>query len=183
MLYAADFSAGTVDVYNGMFQRVITVGNFQDRQLPAGFAPFNVAVLDGKVYVAYAKQDADARTRSPGTASAGSTFFSLDGQLMQGSTPRALNAPWGLTIAPAGFGRLSGDLLVGNFGDGRSTRSTREPAVQRDGPRLAPPGDLDRRSLGADSRKRGRGRHRRGPVHRRSGRRGHGLLGTLSLHR
>ena len=59
MLYVADFSAGTVDVYNGLFQRVITAGNFQDRKLPDGFAPFNVAVLGGKVYVAYAMQDAD----------------------------------------------------------------------------------------------------------------------------
>ncbi|MDA0166025.1 hypothetical protein OM076_37520, partial [Solirubrobacter ginsenosidimutans] len=30
-----------------------------------------------------------------------------------------LNAPWGLAQAPAGFGRFSGDLLIGNFGDGR----------------------------------------------------------------
>jgi uncharacterized protein (TIGR03118 family) len=29
-----------------------------------------------------------------------------------------LNSPWGLDIAPKGFGQFSGDLLVGNFGDG-----------------------------------------------------------------
>jgi uncharacterized protein (TIGR03118 family) len=30
-----------------------------------------------------------------------------------------LNAPWGLALAPSDFGRFSGDLLVGNFGDGQ----------------------------------------------------------------
>jgi uncharacterized protein (TIGR03118 family) len=30
-----------------------------------------------------------------------------------------LNSPWGLEVAPKGFGRFSGDLLVGNFGEGR----------------------------------------------------------------
>jgi uncharacterized protein (TIGR03118 family) len=29
-----------------------------------------------------------------------------------------LNSPWGLDIAPAGFGSFANDLLVGNFGDG-----------------------------------------------------------------
>ncbi|HPP46234.1 MAG TPA: TIGR03118 family protein, partial [Accumulibacter sp.] len=31
----------------------------------------------------------------------------------------SLNSPWGLVIAPLSFGALAGDLLVGNFGDGR----------------------------------------------------------------
>jgi hypothetical protein len=30
----------------------------------------------------------------------------------------ALNGPWGMALAPADFGTLSGALLVGNFGDG-----------------------------------------------------------------
>jgi len=120
MLYAADFSAGTVDVYNGLFQRVITAGNFADRRLPQGYAPFNVAVLDGKVYVAYAKQDADREDEVAGTGLGRLDVFTLDGKLLQRARHHgALNAPWGLTIAPAGFGTLSGDLLVGNFGDGR----------------------------------------------------------------
>jgi uncharacterized protein (TIGR03118 family) len=120
MLYAADFSAGTVDVYNGIFQRVITAGNFQDPQLPARFAPFNVAVLDGKVYVAYAKQDADREDEIAGSGLGRVDVYSLDGQLIHRLFRHAvLNAPWGLTIAPAGFGSFSNDLLVGNFGDGR----------------------------------------------------------------
>jgi uncharacterized protein (TIGR03118 family) len=120
LLYAADFSAGTVDVYNGVFQRVITAGNFQDRQLPRHFAPFNVAVLGGKVYVAYAKQDADREDEIAGPGLGRVDIFSLDGRLMRRLHQHGvLNAPWGLTIAPPGFGSLSGDLLVGNFGNGR----------------------------------------------------------------
>jgi uncharacterized protein (TIGR03118 family) len=119
LLYAADFSAGTVDVYNGSFQRVITAGNFQDRQLPPRFGPFNVAVLGGKVYVAYAKQDADREDEIAGLGLGRVDIFSLDGQLMRRLPQHGvLNAPWGLTIAPPGFGTFSGDLLVGDFGDG-----------------------------------------------------------------
>jgi len=120
MLYVADFSAGTVDVYNGLFQRVITAGNFQDRKLPDGFAPFNVAVLGGKVYVTYARQDADREDEVAGAGMGRLDVFSLDGRLLDRAAGHGqLNAPWGLAIAPAGFGSLSGDLLVGNFGDGR----------------------------------------------------------------
>ena len=120
MLYVADFSAGTVDVYNGLFQRVITAGNFQDRRLPEGFAPFNVAVLGGKVYVAYAKQDADREDEVAGAGLGRLDVFTLDGRLLDRADGHGLlNAPWGLAIAPTGFGAFSGDLLVGNFGDGR----------------------------------------------------------------
>ena len=121
MLYVADFSAGTVDAYNGLFQRVITAGNFQDRRLPDGFAPFNVAVLGGKVYVAYAKQDADREDEVAGPGRGFVDVYSTSGHLLRRLVRRGqLNAPWGLAQAPAsGFGRFSGDLLVGNFGDGR----------------------------------------------------------------
>jgi uncharacterized protein (TIGR03118 family) len=120
LLYAADFSAATVDVYNGSFQRVITPGNFEDRTLPAHFAPFNVAVLNGKVYVSYAKQDADKEDEVDGAGLGRVDVFTLDGHLLHRLAFHAvLNGPWGLTIAPAGFGAFSGDLLVGNFGNGR----------------------------------------------------------------
>jgi len=118
MLYAADFTAGTVDVYNGMFQRVITAGNFADGQLPAHYAPFNVAVLNDKVYVSFAKQNGADELDGAGLGRV--DVFTLDGQLLRRLDAHGvLNAPWGLTIAPAGFGDFSGDLLVGNFGDGR----------------------------------------------------------------
>ena len=136
-LYAADFSAGTVDVYNGMFQRVITSGNFDDPRLPHGFGPFNVAVLNGKVYVAYAKQDPQRTDEIAGAGLGRVDVFSLDGTLMRRIGAHSqLNAPWGMTIAPQGFGRHSGDLLVGNFGDGRihafSPRSLEPEGVLRD---------------------------------------------------
>jgi uncharacterized protein (TIGR03118 family) len=118
MLYAADFSAGTVDVYNGMFQRVNTAGNIEDGQLPAHYAPFNVAVLNDKVYVAFARQNGADELDGAGLGRV--DIFTLDGQLVRRlGAHGVLNAPWGLTIAPAGFGEFSGDLLVGNFGDGR----------------------------------------------------------------
>ena len=119
-LYAADFSAGTVDVYDGSFRRVITPGNFEDGQLPAGYGPFNVAVLGGKVYVAYAKQDSEKVDEVAGPGLGRVDVFTLNGKLLaRMPDSSALNAPWGLTIAPTGFGTFSGDLLVGNFGNGR----------------------------------------------------------------
>ncbi|WP_426561905.1 TIGR03118 family protein [Angustibacter sp. McL0619] len=120
LLYAADFSAGTVDVYNGLFQRVITTGNFQDPKLPAHFAPFNVMVSGDQVYVAYAQQDAAREDEVAGTGRGRVDVFTLQGDLVRRlPAHRTLNAPWGMTIAPAGFGTFSGDLLVGNFGNGR----------------------------------------------------------------
>ena len=118
MLYATDFSAGTVDVYNGMFQRVITAGNFEDPQLPAHFAPFNVAVFNDKVYVSFARQNGEDELDGPGLGRV--DVFTLDGRLLHRlGRHDLLNGPWGMTIAPQGFGEFSGDLLVGNFGDGR----------------------------------------------------------------
>jgi uncharacterized protein (TIGR03118 family) len=120
LLYAADFSARTVDVYDGSFHRVITPGNFEDPTLPPRFAPFNVAVLGGKVYVAYAKQDRQKVDEVAGAGLGRVDVFTLNGELLARMPDHsALNAPWGLTIAPAGFGAFSGDLLVGNFGNGR----------------------------------------------------------------
>jgi uncharacterized protein (TIGR03118 family) len=119
-LFAANFSGRSVDVYNGIFRRVITARNFQDAQLPPGYAPFNVAVLGGKVYVTYAKQDSERTDDVPGAGFGRLDVFTLNGKLIaRASDHSPLNAPWGLAIAPDGFGSYSGDLLVGNFGNGR----------------------------------------------------------------
>ncbi len=119
-LYAANFAGGTVDLYNGQFRRVITLGDFVDPKLPTGFAPFNVAVLGGRVYVAYAKQDKDKVDEVAGPGLGRVDIFSLSGKLKaRMADTSSLNAPWGLAIAPAGFGMFTGDLLVGNFGNGR----------------------------------------------------------------
>ena len=65
-LYAADFHHGRIDVFDDHFGPVTLPGGFADPALPAGFAPFNVQALDGRLYVAYAKQDADAEDEVPG---------------------------------------------------------------------------------------------------------------------
>jgi uncharacterized protein (TIGR03118 family) len=91
-----------------------------DGDLPNGYAPFNVQVLDGKLFVTYALQD---QFKHDDVAGAGHGFvdeFSLSGKFIaRVASNGALNSPWGLAIAPSDFGKFAGDLLVGNFGDGR----------------------------------------------------------------
>lgn len=119
-LYAADFSNGRVDVFNSSFVLQHWVGAFRDHNVPSSYAPFNVQVLNGKLYVTYAK-------KNPGTiddlAGAGHGFvdvFDTSGHLVKRLVQHgALNSPWGLAIAPSSWGALAGDLLVGNFGNGR----------------------------------------------------------------
>ena len=119
-LYAADFRGGRIDVFDDTFAPVHPKpGAFSDRTLPAGFAPFNVQELGGTIYVAYAKQDADAEDEVAGAGLGYVDAFDPTGHLLRRVVSGgALNAPWGLAIAPAGFGGLDGTLLVGNFGDG-----------------------------------------------------------------
>ena len=120
-LYAADFHNARVDVFDGTFGPVTTAGGFVDPNLPAGFAPFGIQNLQGRIYVAYAKQDAAAHDDVPGEGLGAVSVFDTEGHfLARVASGEPLNAPWGMTIAPsAGFGRFSGNLLVGNFGDGR----------------------------------------------------------------
>ena len=115
-LYAANFRNDSVDMFNSKFE---LVKSFTDPTVPIGYAPFNVQVLDGKLFVTFAKQDA---SRHDDVAGAGHGFvdeFSLNGSMIKRVASHGpLNSPWGLAIAPAGFGEFSDDLLVGNFGDG-----------------------------------------------------------------
>ena len=115
-LYAANFRNGSVDVFDSQFQ---LVKSFTDPTVPDGYAPFNVQVLGGKLFVTFAQQDA---TRHDDVSGPGHGFvdeFSLEGRMIERVASRGpLNSPWGLAIAPQGFGEFSGDLLVGNFGDG-----------------------------------------------------------------
>jgi uncharacterized protein (TIGR03118 family) len=122
-LYAANFKAGTIDVFDAQFKPVtLASGSFVDAKIPAGFAPFNIAALGGKLYVAYAKQDANKFFDVPGAGNGYVDVYDSTGKLLQsivvGGTGSALNSPWGMTIAPATFGKFANDLLVGNFGDG-----------------------------------------------------------------
>jgi uncharacterized protein (TIGR03118 family) len=119
-LYAADFHNARVDVFDGTFSPTTTAGGFVDPGLPAGFAPFGIQNLQGRIYVAYAKQDEDAEDEVAGEGLGFVSVFDAAGNfLARVASGEPLNAPWGLTIAPAGFGRFSGNLLVGNFGNGR----------------------------------------------------------------
>jgi uncharacterized protein (TIGR03118 family) len=122
-LYAADFHNGKIDVIDGQFQKVALgtnrFGTFADPNLPAGFAPFNVQNLGGKVFVTYAKQDATASRDVAGPGNGFVDVFDTSGNLLQRLVSgAALNSPWGLALAPANFGTFSNALLVGNFGDG-----------------------------------------------------------------
>jgi uncharacterized protein (TIGR03118 family) len=109
-----------VDVFDGTFSPATTAGGFVDPGLPAGFAPFGIQNLQGRIYVAYAKQDEDAEDEVAGKGLGFVSVFDTAGNfLARVASGEPLNAPWGLTIAPAGFGRFSGNLLVGNFGNGR----------------------------------------------------------------
>jgi uncharacterized protein (TIGR03118 family) len=119
MLYAANFHAGTIDVFNDSFAPVTVPGGFVDPNLPAGFAPFNIQEIAGRLVVAYAQQDADAEDEVAGAGLGYVDVFDTSGHLLRRLVSQgALNAPWGLAVAPRHFGPFSGDLLVGNFGDG-----------------------------------------------------------------
>jgi uncharacterized protein (TIGR03118 family) len=119
-LYAANFHAGTVDVFDSSFTPIHDPGAFVDHRLPHGYAPFNVQELNGRLYVTYAQQSDD---RHDDVAGAGHGFvdvFDPSGKLLKRLVRTGrLNSPWGLAFAPEGFGRFSHALLVGNFGDGR----------------------------------------------------------------
>ncbi|MDM7853728.1 TIGR03118 family protein [Cellulomonas alba] len=120
MLLAANFHDNRIDAFDGSFMPVPTPGMFHDPFLPAGYAPFNVAEIDGRVVVTYAKQDADREDDVAGPGHGFVDVFSEQGAFLHRFATRGvLNSPWGLTIAPAAFGRFAGDLLIGNFGDGR----------------------------------------------------------------
>jgi uncharacterized protein (TIGR03118 family) len=115
----ANFRAGTVDVLKGNAADPNLAGNFTDPTIPAGYAPFDVQNLNGVIYVTYAEQDALKHDEVDGSGLGYVDAFDLNGNLISRLVGNgALNAPWGLAIAPAGFGDLGGDLLVGNFGDG-----------------------------------------------------------------
>jgi len=119
-LYAADFHHGTVDVFDSTFTRQHWSGAFRDKHIPDGYAPFNIALLNGNLYVTYAKQDADKHDDASGAGHGFVDVFSTGGHLLNRLVSRdGLNSPWGLAIAPSSWGPLAGSLLVGNFGDGR----------------------------------------------------------------
>jgi len=119
MLYAANFHTGKIDVFNDSFAPTTVPGGFVDPNLPAAYAPFNVQEISGFLVVAWAKQDPNSADELAGPGLGFVDVFDTSGHLMRRLVSQGnLNAPWGLAVAPRHFGPFSGDLLVGNFGDG-----------------------------------------------------------------
>ena len=132
-LYASDFHNGRVDVFDAAFQPVTTSGGFKDATIPKGFAPFGIQAIGGNVFVSYAKQDAAKKDDVAVPGQAYVDEFTADGQLVarvvnSGKKNAPLNAPWGIAMAPADFSVFGGDLLVGNFGNGRISAYTQRGA-------------------------------------------------------
>ena len=118
-LYAADFSHGTIDVFDQDFRPVVRPGSFQDPNLPDGFAPFDVQNINNQLLVTYARQNTNRTDEVDGWGQGFIDVYSTDGTLVDRFASRGvLNAPWGLALAPASFGPFGGALLVGNNGDG-----------------------------------------------------------------
>jgi len=119
-LYAANFHAGTVDVFDSRFKPATLAGSFEDPNLPLGYAPFGIRNIDGDLFVTFAKQDAAKEDDDAGPGRGFVDVFDTDGNLIQRFATRGtLNSPWGIARAPFDFGAFSGDILIGNFGDGR----------------------------------------------------------------
>ena len=119
-LYAANFHEGTIDVFDAAYAPATLAGSFSDATIPAGYAPFDIQNIGGVLYVTYALQDADAHDDVPGLGHGFINKFDLNGNFIARFVSRgSLNSPWGLAVAPAGFGAFANALLVGNFGNGR----------------------------------------------------------------
>ena len=126
VLLAANFNSGNVDVFDQNYHAVSLKGKFVDPKAPKGYAPFNVVVVGTSVYVLYAKQGPGKHDEIDATGDGFISIFKTDGTFMKrfttgsgaGGKVSQLNAPWGLAIAPSGFGTYGKDVLVGNFGSG-----------------------------------------------------------------
>jgi len=116
-LYATNFRFGTIEVFDSNFH---LVNSFTDPTVPAGFAPFGIHNIGGNLYVTFAKQDAAKHDDDAGPGNGFVDVFSPNGVLLQRLASQGrLNSPWAVTQAPPTFGAFGGDILVGNFGDGR----------------------------------------------------------------
>jgi uncharacterized protein (TIGR03118 family) len=126
-LFATNFRAGTVDVFgpanstsSGQYVLVTSDGGFTDPEIPAGYAPFGIQNIDGSLFVTYAKQNAQKHDDVAGRGNGFVDVFDTDGHLLRRFASRGvLNSPWGVARASFAFGRFSGDILIGNFGNGK----------------------------------------------------------------
>jgi uncharacterized protein (TIGR03118 family) len=117
-LLTANFAGKKVGVFDSTFKPAQLAGSFSDPDLPAGYAPFGIHVIGKNIYVTYAQVGTNS-FENVGAGLGVVDQFDLDGNLLvEAIVGGNLNAPWGMALAPAGFGTFGGDLLVGNFGDG-----------------------------------------------------------------
>jgi uncharacterized protein (TIGR03118 family) len=121
-LFAADVANARVDVFSSKFALMKTPGEFRDPKLPKGYAPFGIQELGGKIYVAYGKQNKQKTDVVQGAGLGVVDVYSVNGvllhRLVSNGSSSPLDEPWGLAMAPKGFGPFAGDLLVGNLGNG-----------------------------------------------------------------
>jgi uncharacterized protein (TIGR03118 family) len=119
-LYATDFHNGRVDMFDSNFNLVSNPGAFVDPALPPHYAPFGIQNLGGVLFVTYAQQNKQRHDDVHGPGHGFVDMYDSRGNLLgRVASKGPLNSPWGLAVAPAGFGQFGGDLLIGNFGDGR----------------------------------------------------------------
>ncbi len=117
-LYAADFHNNRIDIFPSAGAPELA-GRFTDPNLPSGYAPFNIQKIGDKLYVAFAKQTPGSDDEDAGPGRGYVSIFDLQGNFLQRfASQGSLNAPWGMTMAPASWGNLGGSVLIGNFGDG-----------------------------------------------------------------
>ena len=121
-LYATNFKSGNVEVYDGNFNPAsgLPDGAFIDPKLPRNFAPFNVAVISGKVFVTYAMKEPGGNDDVAGQGHGIVDTYDLEGNLLARFAQHGqLDSPWGMALAPSGWGELGGKVLIGNFGNGQ----------------------------------------------------------------
>ncbi len=118
-LYAADFKNNRVEVFNAQWAKV-NDDKFKDPTLPAGYAPYGIQTIGSRIFVTYALKAAVGNREMPGAGRGYVSVFDFAGNfLARVASGGVLNAPWGTAQANPNFGAFAGDLLIGNFGDGR----------------------------------------------------------------
>jgi uncharacterized protein (TIGR03118 family) len=144
-IYAADFHNNRIDVFDGGFNKTTVPGGFKDAALPAGYAPFGIQAIGDRIYVSYAMRPATGDVQVKGAGLGAIDVFDTGGNLVKQlvTAGGALNAPWGMAVAPSNFGTYSGKLLVTNFGDGKinaydpATGAATGPLGKADGTAIA----------------------------------------------
>jgi uncharacterized protein (TIGR03118 family) len=117
-LYATDLHNNKVDVFDTNFAKPAAMqGKFIDPTLPADYVPFGITALSSQLYVTYAMRDPAMHDEVSGAGMGYVDVYDFSGNLVSRfASAGALNAPWGIALALAGFGSFEGDLLIGNFG-------------------------------------------------------------------